>query len=254
MAKATAKYNPVTNQDVTLTEEQTMEQQSETTQETPVVEETAVEVSPESINTTIDQIDEQSTLAVEQEPTPESVVVQEPVQASIAPVVNVQAAVKVEAPKQTELEQLVAKAKAEGNPFRAGIITVLETYLENMKPGKPVEPAQGAKHHYTLWHNLLSIINNCPEDEFRATWNLVLAYFNLNKDSALGDRYIFRFMHEWSQGNDQCKAYQFIINMIKLTMDPKERAHGLKQVSIDRSLTDAISENGRSKLLSFYQV
>ena len=122
-----------------------------------------------------------------------------------------------------------------------------------MKPGKVVDPAIGARQHFQLWHGILRIIDNCPDEEFRSTWNLVLAYFNLNQNSALNDRYIFRFMHEWAQGNDQCKAYQHIINLIKLTMDPKQRANGLKQVSLERSLTEVISEAGRSKLVAFYQ-
>lgn len=246
MAKATSKFSTPLNRDVPIEETATVTDVNEVV-ETPLdqgenieqIEAIDVALTPgvEDLGT--------ETLLVEEVKQPEVIEV------SIAPTVVVKA--EPEVVEQSDLEKLLAKVEAEGNTYRKGIIHTLNTYCSDMKPGKVVEAPTGARSHFQLWHGILSIIDNCPEEEFRSTWNLILAYFNLNKDSALNDRYIFRFMHEWAQGNDQCKAYQHIINLIKLTMDPQQRANGLKQVSLERSLTDVISEAGRSKLIAFYQ-
>ena len=152
----------------------------------------------------------------------------------------------------TTIQEYLDDIKVNGTVLQKNLIAALDKYLEDLKPRKPVTVDKGANIQYLFWKTLHSVIENSSQEEFKSLWTIVLAYFNLFKDDAFHERYVYRFAEYWAANEDELSAFQRLLNLIKLTADPKERALGLKQVNVEKSLELIFSEQGRQKLLNFY--
>lgn len=148
----------------------------------------------------------------------------------------------------------IENLKAKGSLSEKALIQALENYIEQMRPGKPVSENDGAHHQYTLWRVIHGLIHQIPPEEFPKHWNLLLSLFaqNQGEGQVFHDRYVFRFSEYWSRAEAELDGFQRVLNLIKLTADPQTRKLGLKQVSLDRTLSAGFTEDGRQKLLSFY--
>ena len=241
---------------------ETQDQQSTDQIDASVKEETSVE------NTQTEQVTEVQSSVKSEETTQvlppveekqvEAPVVKTPVEP--IPVAPVKTEVRIEksatpVKKQnfTNIDDYLDDIKANGTVVQKNLIAALDKYLEDMKPRKPVTETKGAETQYLFWKTLQAAIENSTQEEFKSLWTIVLAYFQLFKDDAFNERYIYRFAEYWAANTDELSAFQRLINLIKLTADPKERAIGLKQVNVEKSLELIFSEQGRQKLLNFYQ-
>ena len=178
-------------------------------------------------------------------PEPEKVVAKAVAKAPAQPAPAVQ--------KEPSFEDLIQKLKASGTVNQRSLITALEQYVDVLAPGKPIEGDQGARIQYGFWKTISNVLENAPADEFKLLWNILLGFFNAHKDGALHERYVFRFSEFWSQSEAELTAFQRLINLIKLTANPSTRAQSLKQVDLQRTLAEGLSETARQRVLMFYQ-
>lgn len=238
-----------------------MENIDQTTATTGDAAEDQTPAQPEATQETGTQ-DSSSTEQVS-EPTAETatdVVAETKVETPVAPVPEVPAA-KVEAPVveqatevvQDNFEATFDKIAQTGSTHEKALINALKTYVSTMAPGQTMDPDAGASRQYHLWMSLRSVIQAAPEQEFKRLWSIVLAFAEKYKDAAFGERYVMRFAEYWRQDTDELTAFQRLINLIKLTCDPQTREKGLRQVDLTRSLDKGLSEQGRSRIISFYQ-
>lgn len=238
-----------------------MENIDQTTATTGDAAEDQTAAQPETTQETGTQ-DSSSTEQVS-EPTAETatdVVAETKVETPVAPVPEVPAA-KVETPVveqatevvQDNFEATFDKIAQTGSTHEKALINALKTYVSTMAPGQTMDPDAGASRQYHLWMSLRSVIQAAPEQEFKRLWSIVLAFAEKYKDAAFGERYVMRFAEYWRQDTDELTAFQRLINLIKLTCDPQTREKGLRQVDLTRSLDKGLSEQGRSRIISFYQ-
>jgi len=152
-----------------------------------------------------------------------------------------------------DFEQRIADLKTNGTPNQKTVIAEIETYLDRMRPGRPLSGDVGASYQFSFWMTLSKIVHRMPHDEFKNLWSLVLSYFHQYRDGAFSDRYIYRFAEFWSQPEKQLNAYQRLVNLIKVTADPLTRERGLRQVSMERTLSEGFDEAARQRIIGFYQ-
>jgi len=153
----------------------------------------------------------------------------------------------------TEFETLINKIKESGTATQKTLILAIETYMEKMKPGMPVDDATGARNQYVFWKTISGLVERAEKDEFKKLWSILLGYFDQYKDGAFHDRYVFRFSEFWHYSISELNAYQRVINLIKLTANAKERESGLKQVDLERTLAEGFSEEARQRIITFYK-
>ena len=186
--------------------------------------------------------------------TPEPVVVPEPVAPvvpdSVAPVV--QAATVVEHQVSDFLSK-IEEMRTAGTQAQKILIASLDKYITDMAPGKPLDVNVGARNQYNLWKAIIYVVDTAPIEEFKKLWSILLGFFEEYKDKAFHDRYVFRFAEYWLWSEHELNGLHRILNIIKLTSNPNERAHGLKQVDLDRSLAEGFSDDARQKLVNFYK-
>ena len=152
----------------------------------------------------------------------------------------------------SDFEAWVAQVKAEGTKAQKTLIGNIEIYMRAMQPGMTITGEAGAKQQFQFWNVIRNVVETSPEEEFRRLWTTLLRFFHQFRDGVFHDRYIFRFAEYWTQDPVQLSSYQQVLNMIKLTADPANRAKGLKQVSLDRTLEGSFNPQGKQRIMTFY--
>lgn len=167
-----------------------------------------------------------------------------PVVAETLPVVEVQL---------SAFQKKMAEIAAQGTPEQSGLIAKLNNYLEDMKPGKPMTGESGVVKQFQLWRTIFSTIENSPIEQFKSLWSIVLAFFHEYSEGVFHESYVYRFSEHWKHSKQELDGFQRILNLIKVSADPKTRANTAKQVDLDKTLAQPFSEEGRNRLLSFYK-
>jgi len=156
------------------------------------------------------------------------------------------------AEEPTEFAKFMAKIEATGTPAQKALVGNLAQYLNNMKKGRPMTPVTGAAQNHFLWNTLFQVVEKAVAEDFRTQWNIVLAWFEEHKNDAFGPRHVFRFAEAWTRDPDHLAAMQRLINLIHLTSNRAEREDNLKRVDLGRTLAHPFSEEGRSRVMGFY--
>lgn len=157
------------------------------------------------------------------------------------------------APAVSNFDRLMEKSQKEGSAKTKQLIAYLETYVEKMKPRVPIKAIDASVHQQGLWSVIREVIENPDNTEFRAQWFILLAFFEKHKEGALGGRYVFRFAEMWNKGVEQLDVFQRILNLLHLTSDFENRAEGIKQVDLARTLGEFSTEQFRSRLINYYK-
>jgi hypothetical protein len=156
-------------------------------------------------------------------------------------------------PTYTEFHARMDQLRLSGTQAQKVLIASLDRYVEDMAPNKPIQDAVGARNQYNLWKAISYIAETAPSDEFKRLWQILLAYALEHTDGVFQDRYVFRFSEYWTWSEHELNGLHRILNIIKLTCDPATRADGLRQVSLDRSLTEGFSDDARQRIVMFYK-
>lgn len=181
-------------------------------------------------------------------PAPEPAAAQAPAQ---APAVQVQSTTAGNT-GDSVLDVLIKRA--EGNPAQQALVNGLRNYTTAMAKGVPMSPTKGIEHQYTLWAILKGVVEaNQTYEEFRAQWNIVLAYFHHYNNGCLGGRYVFRFADTWARGSEQLGYFQKLLNLIHVTSDPTTRQEFAgKKVDVKRTMEEGFSPEAAGRVLQYY--
>lgn len=152
----------------------------------------------------------------------------------------------------TTLESMIEEIKRADNSAAKFAIAGIESYIANMRPGTPIQKNEIVMHQTGLWHTLHNMLEN-TEDDFNKVYSVVLGLFHKHKDGVFNEHYIFRMMSDVTLDEEEIRAFQSLINLVKVTADPIGRQQALKQnVDISRTLANVFTENARQKILAFY--
>lgn len=165
-----------------------------------------------------------------------------------APVANLQAtaAAPVVATEEPEWAQ---KLTTTGRVIKARI----DAYMKAMAPRKPISDEAAARQQVQLYRSITGIINTTTED-FDPLWTYLLKQFQDHADGVFNELYVLRAMSHVQLPPNDVRSYQRLVNLLRLTADPQSRKAALKQVDIQQTLKFGISENGRQRVISFYEL
>ena len=186
-------------------------------------------------------------------PAPETVLESAVAAAAAAAAPVVEEAVATVTAELSAFQKKMVEIATKGTPEQTGLIAKLNTYIDEMKPGKPVHGDVGATKQYQLWRTIFSTIEHAPVEQFKSLWSILLAYFHEHADGAFHESYVFRFSEFWKHNKLELDGFQRILNLMKISADPKTRGETSKQVDLDKTLAQPFSEEGRNRLLGFYK-
>lgn len=126
-------------------------------------------------------------------------------------------------------------------------------YVAAMAPGLPVQLKDALVQQVVLYRALTNAINKTDTD-FRAVWNTILRLFLEHKDGVFSERYVYRHFDNVALELNDRRAFQRLLNLAILTADPKSRSLALKQIDMQKTLEFGVTEEGRSRILGFYNL
>lgn len=154
------------------------------------------------------------------------------------------------APEASDFERMVAKLRIEGTPAQISLISALDNYIENMKPGRPIDGSAGVAFQYKLWNALHRVIEDSPTQEFNKLWNLVVAYFRQHQKGVFNGQYVNRFSEFWVRSEDDLYSFQQLTNLLGIAAT--DRQNLTKLVSITKVVEKTFTEVGRGRLIGLY--
>ena len=231
------------------------EQNQQPNQEQPVAE---TVTSPAPAPATM-EVNAEPTPVVEQAPPPPPEPVDSPAPKVSYPgkpnkpqvVQQPKAAVKVTTvPDVTDFDQLVGKLRNSGTAAEVALITTLDSYIENMKPGRPIDGSAGVAFQYKLWNALHRVVEDSPTQEFNKLWNLVVAYFRHYQKGVFNGQYVNRFAEFWVRSEDDLYSFQQLTNLLSIAATNPQ--YLTKLVSITKVVEKTFTEVGRGRLIGLY--
>ena len=130
----------------------------------------------------------------------------------------------------------------------------LTTYVDAMKPKKPVTTQAQARNQLSLYTCVMSLINKSGRD-FEKAFTALIKFFNAHRYGALGPRFIFRAPEESLLTAPRRDANERVLNLL-MTLAPTNGNLGqikqaLKQVDIKRSLAVEVEDQARERVIAF---
>lgn len=172
----------------------------------------------------------------------------------------------VSKPAATPAKQKAAPAAAQAKaapapqaaPAAVGItaslaLGELQNYIAAMAPRKPITVEEGCRWQLTLYRAVTTIINR-TDDDFKPAFSALLKLFEEHADAVFSETHVFRFFDNIQLPENDRKAFQRLINLIKLLAPVKGRELALKQVDFNRSLEHGVLEQAKQRLLAHFNL
>lgn len=151
----------------------------------------------------------------------------------------------------TEMEKLITRIKDTNNNIAINAIDAVVKYMVDMAPGKTMDTSTGVAHQISLFRAIRSIID-FSGNEFQLTFVALLRLFDEHKNGVFHERCIFRFMENITLNTDDRRAFERIINLIKIAAPVQGRAEALKQVNMQKTLQYTFTDIGKNRVLGFF--
>lgn len=239
----------------------------------PTTETTAQEAQSQEASLQAEQTGENTTAPEGTQAPTDGVVQQDEPQTTEAPVsteapaatqapvaTEAPAPVATDAPAATSEAPAVDDAQARLQERLAGELSktemivrdTIQQYLDDVKPGRPVQAEFINRNQLMLWRLILRVIEAADDTEFEKGFTLLVAYFRANRKGALGEYHVFRGMDTITLDQDTTAAFQRALNLLIIcatVSGPKEVG---RHADLGRSLPEGVySDNARNRLLGF---
>lgn len=126
-------------------------------------------------------------------------------------------------------------------------------YIGRMGPDRLIDLKAALIEQVALYRAIQNIINR-QDAYFTQLFTAVLFLFKEEYKGALGDRYRMRYMDNVALSEGDRKAFANITQMLLILADPKSREIALKQVNMERALENGLTEEGRMRVLNYFNM
>lgn len=151
-----------------------------------------------------------------------------------------------------QFEQRVEEIKRTGTISQQNMISVLDNYVANMAPNRPISLETGAEYQYKLWKLIENTITSAPRNEFKQMWGILLMYFNKYRDTVFDVRYVFRFATHWNDSDIYLNAFQRLVDLIRMTCDPVSAQKNSVKLNLKARFLEGLSEEAIQRISSYY--
>jgi hypothetical protein len=149
------------------------------------------------------------------------------------------------------VQDLVSQIEAGGNGSAINVIHSIKAYMLAMAPGKMISPVDGARQQVLLFRSVQTAINSVDKD-FTLLFATILKIVDDNSEGVFNARYIFRFTDEITLNPADRQAFVRIMNLITTAAPVAGRSTAIKQVDFTRTLEFSFTEEGKRKVLAFF--
>ncbi len=157
------------------------------------------------------------------------------------------------APADEEFSEEAQKLIADlaGNNPALQAIEGLRSYIKTMKKGVIQTPQSGAAIQVNLYRTIQGVINDQVKD-FPLTYATVLKIFDDHSNGVFGGARLFRFTEALALGPNDLQGFNRIMHLLMATAKVDTRVESAKHLDFIRSLQFGVTEEGRRRVLAFY--
>lgn len=146
---------------------------------------------------------------------------------------------------------LIEQLKKLGDRAALNAIDGINQYIDAMKPGKAVNPTEGAHQQVVLYRTLQNIING-EQPNFKLLFATVLKIIDENSKTVFSGTHIFRFIDQVVLNAEDRQAFLRIVNLLMTGAAVEGRQSAMRHVDFQRSLQYGVTEEGRVRIHSFF--
>lgn len=150
-----------------------------------------------------------------------------------------------------EISGLMNRVNATNNQVVINAMNAVQQYMQDMGPAMTQTTESGARHQVVLFRAIRTIIDY-SHDDFQLAFATLLRLFDENKDGVFHERYVFRFMESVVLNQDERRAFERILNLIKLAAASAGRKEAVNQINFQKTLQYVFTEEGRQRVLAFF--
>jgi hypothetical protein len=170
---------------------------------------------------------------------------------------------KEETPVQEEQKPSVTNTQAPTSPstpvaIKMAELTVeemLQTYLEVMKPNRPIITQTAAEQTQSLYRVMESIFkNNDTQDKFNAAWSKFLSIVKQYREEHFHESRVYRGVPQWNLGNSAYTKFTRLIQLALETCQDGANSKFFKTINTDKFFTEGFSESDKQKIMGFYRI
>lgn len=151
----------------------------------------------------------------------------------------------------TSAKSLIDQLKALSDSAALNVIDGIAQYMQNMAPGKVINPVDGARQQVILYRTLQNAINGTQRN-FRLLFATILKIVDENSKGAFSGAYVFRFTDAVVLNTEDRQGFLRIMNLILTAAAVEGRQIAVRHVDFTRSLQYGVTEEGRVRVLSFF--
>ena len=149
------------------------------------------------------------------------------------------------------LADLINKTKASGDRVSCDTIDGFLTYIEEMKPGRQMQPSDGARHQVNLYR-LIQFFVNTQSNDFNNLFATILKIVDEFKDGAFNGRYAFRFTESMVLNKNDINSFTRFMNLLTTASAVKGRQEAIRQIDFNRTLEHGFTDEGKQRVLHFF--
>lgn len=130
-------------------------------------------------------------------------------------------------------------------------VSVFTEYAKNM--GGIAPPLDKCVQNQVGLYRAIVMCINKNDKDFSKTWQALLDIVNDPKNMAFHESRLFAYMPYITLDEDQRRSFRHVFMFMKMTADERNRRSVLQQIDFSRLLQTQITEEGRNRLINFYQ-
>lgn len=157
----------------------------------------------------------------------------------------------VEADTTSDLSRILADVPTADQ----AVVELIKQYIDEMAPNRHIDSARGAALQVNMYRLLQSIINN-ESAYFEQIFRAVLKLFEIHRNGVFHPTHAFRFVNEpnFSLSKNQAHSFMALMNMFVVMGPAKGRSLAVKTIDFDKTLRYGLTDSGRTRVLSFFEV
>lgn len=163
------------------------------------------------------------------------------------------------APVNVVVDQAPAEevAEAKALPVNASISLVyfeqvLSEYARDLAVGVPHVPANGAGVQARLYDTIIRLVNHFSYDDFLIAFDRLLMWVHNNRAGLTSPEQFFRFTEHLALATKDRETCLAMYNMLLVMANPNTRTKLATTINWDKTLSGAVTEEGRNRIMKFF--
>lgn len=153
--------------------------------------------------------------------------------------------------KTTAFEQKIAKIMATGSTREKFVISSLQSYIDTVAVGKPVDVDTGVRAQQSLYRTILNVVNS--DDDFTNAFKLMISFIREHRAGVFADTHAFRFFEYAKPGQEWPTTLRNMLTLLIVAAGVNNKKEVHKIVRVSKAVQTGMNEAARQRVIQYFQ-